>query len=32
MQVKNLCEFHEQAFEITEMNIDVAIYNYFAGL
>ncbi len=32
MQVKNLCEFHEQAFEVTEMNIDVAIYNYFAGL
>ncbi|MEO8494319.1 MAG: AAA family ATPase [Planctomycetota bacterium] len=32
MQVKNFCEFHEQAFELTEMNIDVAIYNYFAGL
>jgi hypothetical protein len=32
MQVKNLCEFHEQTFELTEMNIDVAIYNYFAGL
>lgn len=32
MQVKNLCEFHEQDFVITEMNIDVAFYNYFAGL
>ncbi|MDA1052424.1 MAG: AAA family ATPase [Planctomycetota bacterium] len=32
LQVKNLCEFHEQAFELTEMNIDIAIYNYFAGL
>ena len=32
MQVKNLCEFHEQAFEVNEMNIDVAVYNYFAGL
>jgi hypothetical protein len=32
LQVKNLCEFHEQAFVLTETNIDVAIYNYFAGL
>ncbi|MEX0819132.1 MAG: AAA family ATPase [Pirellulaceae bacterium] len=32
LQVKNLCEFHEQAFELTERNIDVAVYNYFAGL
>jgi predicted ATPase with chaperone activity len=31
-QVKNLCEFHECAFELTETNIDVAVYNYFAGL
>ena len=32
LQVKNLCEFHEQPFVLTEANIDVAIYNYFAGL
>ena len=32
LQVKNLCEFHECAFELTETNIDVAVYNYFAGL
>jgi predicted ATPase with chaperone activity len=32
MQIKNLCEFHEQAFKINEVNIDVAVYNYFAGL
>ncbi|MCA9143604.1 MAG: AAA family ATPase [Planctomycetaceae bacterium] len=32
LQVKNLCEFHEQPFVLTETNIDVAIYNYFAGL
>jgi predicted ATPase with chaperone activity len=32
LQVKNLCEFHEQAFKLTETNIDVAVYNYFAGL
>jgi len=32
LQVKNLCEFHEQVFQLTETNIDVAIYNYFAGL
>jgi len=31
-QVKNLCEFHERPFELTETNIDVAVYNYFAGL
>ena len=32
LQVKNLCEFHECPFVLTETNIDVAIYNYFAGL
>lgn len=32
LQVKNLCEFHECEFELTEMNVDVAVYNYFAGL
>ncbi|MBC8351960.1 MAG: AAA family ATPase [Planctomycetes bacterium] len=32
LQVKNLCEFHEQTFVLTETNVDVAIYNYFAGL
>ena len=32
LQVKNLCEFHECEFELTETNIDVAVYNYFAGL
>ena len=31
-QVKNLCEFHECDFEVTETSLDVAVYNYFAGL
>ena len=32
LQVKNLCEFHDQPLKLTENNIDVAVYNYFAGL
>jgi len=32
LQVKNLNEFHELPMEITEMALDVAAYNYFAGL
>ncbi len=31
-QVKNLCEFHEQEFVLTETNLDIAVFNYFAGL
>ncbi len=31
-QVKNLNEFHELPMEVTEMALDVAAYNYFAGL
>jgi len=32
LQVKNLNEFHEFPMEVTEMALDVAAYNYFAGL
>ncbi len=32
LQVKNLNEFHELPMQITEMALDVAAYNYFAGL
>jgi predicted ATPase with chaperone activity len=32
LQVKNLNEFHELPMEVTETAIDVAAYNYFAGL
>ncbi len=31
-QVKNLNEFHELPMEVNEMALDVAAYNYFAGL
>jgi hypothetical protein len=31
-QVKNLCDFHELKYELTEETLDVAAYNYFAGL
>jgi len=32
LQINNLCEFHELARRITPTSIDVAAYNYFAGL
>lgn len=32
LQITNLCEFHELPLKITPTAIDVAAYNYFAGL
>ncbi|MGE3777019.1 MAG: AAA family ATPase, partial [Pirellulaceae bacterium] len=31
-QVKNLCDFHGLKYELTAEALDVAAYNYFAGL
>ncbi len=31
-QVRNFCEFHGRAFEVSRETIDVAVRNYFAGL
>lgn len=31
-QVKNLCDFHGLKYELTETAVDVAAFNYFAGL
>jgi len=31
-QVKNLCDFHGLKYELNEMAVDVAAFNYFAGL
>ncbi len=32
LQVKNLCDFHGLKYELTETAVDVAAFNYFAGL
>lgn len=32
LQITNLCEFHELPLKITPTAVDVAAYNYFAGL
>ena len=32
LQVKNLCDFHGLKYELTTTAIDVAAFNYFAGL
>lgn len=32
VQVKNLCDFHGLKYELNETALDVAVFNYFAGL
>jgi predicted ATPase with chaperone activity len=32
VQVKNLCDFHGLKYDLTETAVDVAAFNYFAGL
>lgn len=32
LQVKNLCDFHGLQYELNETTLDVAAFNYFAGL